>query len=285
MEAWKDGQLFKASELTVSAYDHGYLYGLGFFETFRTYNGKVFLWDEHWLRLSEALADFSITMPYEKQTILEAVHVLTEANNGVNGYFRLNVSAGIHDLGLQPSNYQQPTVILFRKPLAPMMRGKEKTATWLKTVRNTPESSIRHKSHHFANNVQARFELDSLANQEGFFINEAGFVAEGITSNIFWVRDGKVYTPSIETGILNGTTRKWILKNCPIDIAEGLYTKTHLESADEVFITNAVQELVPIKSIGGKQFLGNLGPVYKELHTQYVACIQGERGASHEFKI
>ena len=277
MEAWKDGQLYKASELTVSAYDHGFLYGLGFFETFRTYNGKVFLWDEHWLRLSEALADFRITIPYNKQDILEAVHVLTEANNGEDGYFRLNVSAGVHDIGLQPSDYQQPTVILFRKPLTPMIRGKEKSAVWLKTVRNTPESDIRHKSHHFANNVQARFELDSLAEQEGIFVNTSGFVAEGITSNVFWVKGGKLYTPSVETGILNGTTRKWILKNSTSDIEEGFYTKTHLESAEEVFITNAVQELVPIKSIEGKQFLGNLGPVYKELHKQYVACIKGKK--------
>ncbi|MEK4523458.1 aminodeoxychorismate lyase [Psychrobacillus sp. FSL W7-1457] len=279
MEAWKNGQLYKASELTVSAYDHGFLYGLGFFETFRTYNGNVFLWDEHWLRLKEALADFRIDLPYDKQAILEAVNLLTEANKGEDGYFRLNVSAGIHDLGLQPNNYQEPTVILYRKPLVPMIRGKEKSAVWLKTVRNTPESSIRHKSHHFANNVQARFELDSLADQEGIFINTSGFVAEGITSNVFWVKGGKVYTPSVETGILNGTTRKWILKNCTSDIEEGFYTKTHLESAEEVFITNAVQELVPIKSIDGKQFLGNLGPVYKELHKQYVACIQGKRRA------
>ncbi|MEK4243814.1 aminodeoxychorismate lyase [Psychrobacillus sp. FSL K6-2684] len=277
MEAWKDGQLFKASELTVSAYDHGFLYGLGFFETFRTYNGEVFLWDEHWSRLSKALSDFRIAIPYEKQSILKAVNLLTAANNGEDGYFRLNVSAGIHDMGLQPSDYPQPTVIIFRKPLPSTVRGKEKSAIWLKTVRNSPESSIRHKSHHFANNVQARFEIDSLATQEGIFVNAEGFVAEGITSNVFWVKDGKVYTPSVETGILNGTTRKWILKNCTMDIAEGLYTKSQLELADEVFITNAVQEIVPIKSIGEKQFLGNQGPVYKVLHKQYVECIEGER--------
>lgn len=276
MDAWKDGQLYKASELMVSAYDHGFLYGLGFFETFRTYDGEVFLWDEHWLRLSQALGDYRIAMPYEKQAILEAVSLLTEANNGEDGYFRLNVTAGIHDIGLQPSDYEQPSVILYRKPLPPTTRGKEKSAIWLKTVRNSPESSVRHKSHHFANNVQARFELDSLAMQEGIFVNVDGFVAEGITSNIFWVRDGKVYTPAVDTGILNGTTRKWVLKNCTIETVEGFFTKSHVEAADEVFITNAVQELVPIKSIGEKTFLGKLGPVYKEIHKQYVECIQGK---------
>ena len=50
-----------------------------------------------------------------------------------------------------------------------------------------------------------------------------------------------------------------------------------LEAADEVFITNAVQEIVPIKEIDGKQFLGNKGPVYRALHNAYVKCIQEER--------
>ena len=58
---------------------------------------------------------------------------------------------------------------------------------------------------------------------------------------------------------------------------EGLYTQGMLEDADEVFITNAVQEIVPITSIGDKLFLGNKGPVYMALHEAYVLQIQEER--------
>ena len=126
-----------------------------------------------------------------------------------------------------------------------------------------------------ANNIQARFEVESLATHEGIFLTAEGFVAEGITSNVFWVKDGKIYTPSLATGILAGITREWILHN--FEVEEGLFTKDVLEAADEVFITNAVQEIVPIKEIDGKQFLGNQGPVYKALHNAYVKCIQEER--------
>ncbi|MEK4484062.1 aminodeoxychorismate lyase [Psychrobacillus sp. FSL H8-0484] len=277
MDAWKDGKLYHSNELTVSAYDHGFLYGLGFFETFRTYNGKVFLWDEHWNRLSRALADFRITMPYDREAILAAVEALTKSNDGEDGYFRLNISAGIHDIGLQPSSYEKPTVILFRKALPITPRGTEKSVVWLNTVRNSPESSMRHKSHHYANNVQARFEVASLATHEGFFLTANGFVAEGITSNIFWVKNGKLYTPSLETGILAGTTRDWVLKNSAIDVEEGFYKKDELEAAEEVFITNAVQEIVPIKTLGEIQFRGKQGPVYAALHESYVTCIQEGR--------
>ena len=277
MDAWKDGKLYRADELFVSAYDHGFLYGLGFFETFRTYNGKVFLWELHWNRLCRALSDFRIVMPYEEHELLSAVEALTEANNMEDGYFRLNISAGAHDIGLQPSCYKKPTVILYRKELHLAPRGTEKFAVWLDTVRNTPESGIRHKSHHYANNVQARFEVESLASCEGFFLTAKGFIAEGITSNIFWSIDGKVYTPSLETGILAGTTRDWVLNCSLFEIEEGFFTKELLESADEVFVTNAVQEIIPINKLGSIQFLGNAGPVYKALHDSYTRCIQQER--------
>lgn len=277
MDAWKDGRLYRAEDLVVSAYDHGFLYGLGFFETFRTYNGQVFLWDAHWNRLCRALEDFRVAMPYEERDILSAVEALTAANNMEDGYFRLNISAGIHDIGLQPTHYKKPTVILYRKALHIAPRGTEKSAVWLDTIRNTPESGIRHKSHHYANNVHARFEVESLASCEGFFLTSEGFVAEGITSNIFWSSNGKVYTPSLETGILAGTTREWMMNCSLFEIEEGFFTKEVLEKADEVFITNAVQEIIPIKQIEGIRFLGNTGAVYKALHEAYTRCIQLER--------
>ncbi|WP_391206213.1 aminodeoxychorismate lyase [Psychrobacillus sp. L4] len=276
MDAWKEGKLYQSHELTISPYDHGFLYGLGFFETFRTYNGKVILWEEHWGRLSRALADFRITMPYDQEVILAAVDELITANNGEDGYFRLNISAGVHDIGLQPASYEKPTVILFRKALHTLPRGMEKSAVWLETVRNSPESGIRHKSHHYANNVQARFEIASLASLEGIFLTADGFVAEGITSNVFWVKEGKLYTPSLDTGILAGVTRDWLIKNSPFVVEVGLFAREVLEEADEVFITNAVQEIVPIKNIEEKYFLGNEGPVYAALHEAYVTFIQKE---------
>ena len=112
---------------------------------------------------------------------------------------------------------------------------------------------------------------------KGFFLTAEGFIAEGITSNIFWSTNGKVYTPSLETGILAGTTREWVMKSSLFEIEEGFFKKEVLEKADEVFITNAIQEIIPIKQLGSIQFLGNRGPVYKTLHDAYKRCIQQER--------
>ena len=104
----------------------------------------------------------------------------------------MNVSAGVHDIGLAPSVISAPNVILFRKELAPTVRGTEKKAVWLETPRNRPESVVRHKSHNFLNNVRGRLELPSLKEMEGLFLTEEGFVAEGVTSNVFWMKDGDI---------------------------------------------------------------------------------------------
>jgi len=272
MWAWMNGEYVKVDELRISPFDHGFLYGLGFFETFRTYNGHVFLFEEHLDRLKKALDEFHFKIDLEVEEILKVVRELNNRANGEDGYFRLNVSAGVHDIGLQPKNYDQPTVILFRKPLPASVRGTEKTAVWLETRRNSPESEARHKSHHYGNNVKARLELPSLAEQEGLFLTHDGYVAEGITSNVFWVANNILFTPSLETGILAGTTRSWLIKEAQlvgIEVREGLFTPDMLNEASEVFVTNAVQEIVPIKTLGTKIYFGKEGSYYNILHNRY----------------
>lgn len=274
MLCWMNGQFSEAEDLRISPFDHGFLYGIGFFETFRTYNGKIFLWQAHYKRLCEALAMYHVAMPYNADELAQIVAQLVQKNGGADGYFRLNVSAGVHDIGLKPQHYNEPTIIIFQKALQAAPRGTEKNAQWLQLARNTPENATRVKSHHYGNNVLARFEMPSLAATEGFFVTAEGYIAEGITSNIFWATAGKLYTPALQTGILAGTTRSWLLANA--DVEQGLFTQQALLQADECFITNAVQELVPIKQLGTKNFMGAQGNVYRKWHRAYVQAITEE---------
>lgn len=276
MWCWMNGEFLRAEELKISPFDHGFLYGAGFFETFRTYGGNVLLYDKHMDRLHTALTEYRITMPYDETEILAAVRKLDDLNGGQDGYFRLNVSAGVHDIGLAPSSYASPNVILFRKELASAVRGTEKKAVWLETTRNKPESTVRHKSHNFLNNVRGRLELPSLKELEGLFVTAEDFVAEGVTSNVFWVKDGVLFTPAVETGILPGTTRAFIIecaRAAGITVNEGFYGKEHVEGADELFVTNAVQELVPLSMIEGFSLPGATGAYYKKLHEFYIQAI------------
>lgn len=283
MLCWMNGEYIQAEELRISPYDHGFLYGIGFFETFRTYNGYVFLYDEHLARLKQALREYNISFPYKAEELKYVIKKLDEAAGGTDGYFRLNVSAGVHDIGLAPDRYEDPTVIVFRKELPARTKEPSKKGVWLETPRNEPESSIRHKSHHFLNNVGGRLELPSLKTNEGLFLTNDGYVAEGITSNVFWVKEGNLYTPSIDTGILPGTTRAFIItlaRQLGLKVEEGFYSREDVASADEVFVTNAIQELVPLREIGEHTLLGLEGPIYQKLHAAYLREIKERRKAT-----
>jgi 4-amino-4-deoxychorismate lyase len=272
MICWMNGEFEQSEHMRISPFDHGFLYGAGFFETFRTYEGRVFLFEEHMERLRSALNEYRIAMPYSNEEISDAIQGLHVRSGGRDGYFRLNVSAGMHDIGLAPSEYTSPNVILFRKDLAVAPRGTEKKAVWLETERNLPESRVRHKSHNFLNNVRGRLELPSLKDLEGIFLTSEGYVAEGVTSNVFWVKDGALYTPSVETGILPGLTRAYILElatQAGMDVHIGLFTKKDVELADEVFVSNSIQELVPLSAVGERLLLGASGVYYQKLHRLY----------------
>ena len=108
MLCWMNGEYIQAEDLRISPFDHGFLYGVGFFETFRTYEGHLFLFQAHLDRLRTALSEFRIAMPYEETEILAVVDRLNDAAGGSDGYFRLNVSAGVHDIGLAPASISNP---------------------------------------------------------------------------------------------------------------------------------------------------------------------------------
>lgn len=280
MYCWMNGEYVKKEDLKISPFDHGFLYGIGFFETFRTYEGHVFLLEEHMERLYAALQHFRIAFPYSLAELKAVIAKLDELAGGTDGYFRLNVSAGTHDIGLAPSSYEQPTVILFRKELPPVQKNNAKEGVILMTPRTEPESSVRYKSHHFLNNVEGRLELPSLREHEGIFLTKDGYIAEGVTSNVFWVKNGRLYTPSLETGILAGTTRAVIIdfaRKNGFSVEEGLYTVEDLLTADEVFVTNAIQEIVPLKSLENVTYAGVDGSFYQKIHHHYRQAIEESR--------
>jgi 4-amino-4-deoxychorismate lyase len=265
-----NGKIVKQEEARISPFDHGYIYGLGIFETFRVYDGHPFLFDDHLMRLRIGLKELNIQFDFSKEDLLKIIHSILEANSLRDAYIRFNVSAGQGEIGLQTEEYVNPTVIVFAKPLPKFIQ--EKQAVILKTLRNTPEGSFRLKSHHFLNNIYAKRELGNDPSKEGILLTFEGYLSEGITSNLFWIKDNSFYTPSLETGILNGITRSYLKELICIlgyKLYEGYYSPSELMDSDEVFITNSIQEIVPISLINDKGFPGYEGVLTSKLQRIY----------------
>ncbi|MEI5909519.1 aminodeoxychorismate lyase [Bacillus spongiae] len=271
MYLYMNGMYVKKEEAVISPFDHGFLYGMGLFETFRTYNGHPFLLDDHIERLHRGFQELNISHSIKKETILSILNELQVRNQLRDAYVRLNVSAGVGDIGLRSSAYDNPTIIVFQKE-PPSLPSSEKEGKILNLKRNTPETRFRLKSHHYFNNMAAKRELGVSPDGEGIFLTEHRYVAEGITSNIFWYKGGKLYTPSVETGILNGITRQFILSissRLEINVEEGLYSVDELLKADEIFVTNSIQEIVPLNKLCDEKFPGRKGKVFQLLSNYY----------------
>jgi 4-amino-4-deoxychorismate lyase len=269
-----NSQFIKDSEATISPFDHGFLYGLGAFETFRVYRGFPFLLHDHLKRLQHALLELGISYNINVDEITEVIHKLLHLNQYEDGdvTVRLNISAGNGEVGKLLQQYDKPNVLCFLRKAPPLLDRVEKNAAILQLRRNTPEGLHRIKSHHYLNNILGKRELRQTPDVEGFFLTEQGHIAEGIVSNIFWAKDGIVYTPSLNTGILNGITRQFVMKclnKLEIPFHEGLYTQEELFEANEVMITNSSQEVIPVRKISDRVFKGNDGLIVQKINELY----------------
>jgi 4-amino-4-deoxychorismate lyase len=285
-----NGSIVNASEAVIPVYDHGFLYGIGLFETFRTYGGRPYLLERHMQRLFAGCAALGIRYTPSLERIERLLSELLAANGLKDGYVRLTISAGAAELGLPVSDYEQPSELILVKLLpqvseAALMSGKE--LRLLRTRRNTPEGEIRFKSLHYMNNIIAKRELQAAgasSGAEGLMLSGEGWLAEGIVSNLFFARDGVVYTPEIGTGILPGITRERVLelaRSSGIETKEGRFGWEQLATADEIWLTNSIQELVPVTAltdIEGRTIqvgTDGAGPLLRKLLTLYRGATTG----------
>lgn len=254
-------RLCDENEALVSVYDHGFLYGMGLFETFRTYNGQAFMLKEHLERLVGGCRELGIEFEVALEKVEHTIRTLLDANQLKDAYIRYTVSAGRQPLGLPSGDYDKPTVIVYMKELPPYCADLYETGKPLQRLqihRNTPEGVVRLKSLHYMNNILAKRELLTYPwaqEAEGLFLTESAHLAEGIVSNLFYIKKGMGYTPAVSTGILPGVTRSFVFKLAAqaglegmtgVEIEEGHYKWQDLLAADEIFLTNSIQELVPV---------------------------------------
>ena len=256
-----DGDLVAASEATVNVRDRGFLYGDAAFETMRAYGGKVFEWDAHMDRLAETCEVLGLDHGLSAADLRERVDETLAANDLREAYVRLSITRGVQPGKLTPDTAVDPTVVVIVSELP--RGGQRSQPVWdgpatLQTARTkrVPDASIpaRAKTHNYLNGILARLELRVTGADEALLVDADGHVTEGATSNLFFVRDNALRTPSLDGPVLPGITRRVVLELAReegIPVEEGQYTPEEIRSADEVFLTNSTWELRPVETVDG----------------------------------
>jgi branched-chain amino acid aminotransferase len=280
MQYHVNGDLVDREEASVSVDDRGFRYGDAAFETCRVYGGTVFAWDRHLDRLETTCE--TLGMPEAIPADMDArIDETLTANDLEDAYLRVSISRGVQPGKLTPDEVVDPTVIVYVKPLS--RGGTEGERAWddpaivqSVTRRRPPDDVLPAdaKTHNYLNGILARLEL-RRASREGYQPDEAlmrdtdGNLAEGATSNVFFVDDGILRTPA-EDSLLPGITRETVIELADEEgftVDPGRYTVDDLRKADEAFLTNSTWEIRPIATADGID-IGD-GPMTKLLQRLY----------------
>ncbi len=279
-----NGTLYDKEDAKVSVYDHGLLYGDGVFEGMRSYGGKVFRLAEHIRRLYDSARAIWLEIPITQEQMAEAVNQTLAANNLVDGYIRLVVTRGAGTLGLDPNRTSNPQVIIIADKISlypEEFYEKGLEIVTASTIRNHPAAlNPRIKSLNYLNNILAKIEGLKAGCIEALMLNTKGEVAECTGDNIFIVRDGVVYTPSLDAGILGGITRDAVIelaRESGRKVVEGPLTRHDVYVADECFLTGTAAEVVPVVKIDNRVIgTGTPGPVTRDLKERFHRLARGQ---------
>jgi branched-chain amino acid aminotransferase len=267
-----DGELVESEDATVSVRDRGFMYGDAAFETLRVYGGTPFEWEAHADRLRRTCETlgFADALP-AAATLRDRVTETVAANDLPDAYARLSVTRGVQPGKLTPGAEVEPTVVVVVSPLP--RGGVDGEHVWdeparVRTVetRRIPDAAVpaSAKTHNYLNGILARLEL--AEEDEALLRSVDGHVTEGATSNVFWVADGTLTTPTTELSLLPGITRDVVLdlaREAEIPVETGRYEPAALTDSEEVFLTNSTWEIRPVGTLDGPSF--ETGPVTQRL--------------------
>ena len=235
------------------------LYGDGVFEGIRSYAGKVFRMEAHLDRLWHSAKAILLEIPYTKAELAAAIEQTLEVNGIVDGYIRVVITRGSGTLGIDPKKCSAPRVIVITDsielyPPEDYENGLE--IVTVSTIRNHAAAlSPRIKSLNYLNNILAKIEGHQAGCKEALMLNHKGEVAECTGDNIFLVRDGRLLTPPIDAGILEGITRDVAIelaREAEIRVEEVPLTRHDIYVADECFLTGTAAEVIPVVKVDSR---------------------------------
>jgi aminodeoxychorismate lyase len=258
--------MLEASKARVAPVSSAMLYGRGVFTTLAIYNSNPFLWPQHWQRISAHANKLDIDLTgCTPKNVGEAMQKLIAVNQVKHGLARVIF------LGRSGQESWRTKTTGTRKTDLLIMTGEVKkvpnsglslAVSPYRTNTSSPLAGI--KSLNYLDRILSREEARKRDFDEAVVLNERGEIVSATTANIFWARNGKVHTPSLNTGAIAGVTR-----DCVIDVAEkhfiplveGVYEMTDLVEADEIFLTSSVLGVAPVTTFDFRRYAVEAGSV------------------------
>jgi len=214
----------------------------------RAYDGRIFRLDEHLARLDRALGFLEIHLGAGASELAGHMEELARRNGLADAYVRLTVTRGTHTGDLSLAQKGASTVVAYVRQAPGPNRVLSLHQASARISSSDP--TRRFKTTNYLVNLLLRAEALKQGFSDAVILNERGHVCETTTANLFVISGTGVSTPPLSANILDGITRSVVMDICGslgVDCREELFGLEAIESADEVFATNSIGEVMPVE--------------------------------------
>ncbi len=245
-------KLVGIEDARVPALDSGFLYGAGLFETMRAYDSVVFRLSDHLDRLLNSAKALSIEHSYNKEYLKDSIYKVLKANELADARIRLTLSAGAMARSQEKSSATLLITAAKLQPYPAEYYNKGVLVVLCPFRQNVSDPTCGHKTTSYMSRMLALKQAHEKQAAEALWFTTDGRLAEGCISSVFLVKDSRLYTPAVNIPVLPGIARKTV---CELAIAEKIeiiekdLTIDDLLSAEEVFITNVIMQVIPVVGI------------------------------------
>ena len=291
---WSDGKLVPWDEAKVHVLSHTLHYGGGVFEGLRAYKtpkgpGLVRLRD-HMKRMIDSCRIIGMDLPYDVQTLCDAVIQVVGRNGMEEGYIRPLAFRGYSQLGVDPTGTPLH-VIIATWPLGGYFGedAREKgirvgVSSWRRMAPDT-HPALAKAVGNYLNSQMIKLESRRHGYDDGIALDIDGYISEASGANLFLVREGEIWTPSVGSSILRGITRACVIKLAKEQgrvVREERIPRSALYDADEVFLSGSAAEVTAVTEVDGRKIGdGKFGPVARALRDAYIGIVRGQVEDTH----
>jgi branched-chain amino acid aminotransferase len=285
---WRDGKFVSWEDATIHVMSHVVHYGSSVFEGVRCYatpeGPAIFRLDDHMRRLADSCKIYRMPLEHSHDTLVQACIDTVAENEMPHCYLRpIAVRTG-EQMGVNPKDC--PLEVFIIPWTWGTYLGAESLAagvdvcvsSWRRPAPDT-FTTMAKAGGNYLNSQLSKMEakLDNYA--EGIMLDSFGYISEGSGENLFLVRDGKIFTSSLASGILNGITRDSvarIARDMGYEVVEQVMPREMLYIADELFFTGTAAEITPIRSVDRIPIgTGRRGPVTEAIQSEYMGIAEG----------
>ncbi len=268
VQANTGGTLHSADDASIRPVDRGFLYGDAVYEVWRTYDKRIFAWDEHWARLKKSGNSIHLHIPWADSLMMNEIIKTGAAFRKQTGhrgevYIRLQISRGGGSIGLDIDLAESPEFVILVKPvpvLSAEIMQKGLKLTVAQTIRRNPPLTLNPawKTGNYLNNIMGLREAKQRGANDVLFLNLNGELTEASTSNVAFIVGNSLVTPPLEAGVLPGITRAHVIKtvaqSAGLSVDERPISPAELETFDEAMLLSTTKDVQPVGLIDGFRY-------------------------------